>query len=297
VTWTATASGGGSPLLYQFWRYSQATGAWTMVRDYATSPSYTWATEAGSAGTHALQVWVRQQTSTAQRDALRAFGYFTLTSATSGSSGVPPSGPLTAAASGAPSPRIAGTPLTWSINTSGGVAPVQIQFWAYSAVTGAWTVVQPYGSSATLTYTPPAPGRYALQAWVRNAGSSANYTLAVASGFFDVSPGSSGEVSSSATSGPAPSAVLLTFDRPAPFVAGPSVTLTATPIGTSAPTEHKFWEYANGAWRVLREYGTGTTFDWRPTAGTRALQVWTRRVGSAAEREVHAASGFLTILP
>jgi len=40
------------------WRWSQSTGAWTVVRDYATSPTYTWTTTSANAGTHALQVWV-----------------------------------------------------------------------------------------------------------------------------------------------------------------------------------------------------------------------------------------------
>ena len=168
----------------------------------------------------------------------------------------------------------------------------------YSAATGAWTVARDYGTSNVLTYTPPTAGRYAMQAWVRNAGSTANYTVMVASGYFDVAPGSSSEPTSPApTSGPAPSAVLLTADRPAPFKASANTTLTATPLGTSATTEHKFWEYADGVWRVLREYSTSTTVVWQPTAGTRALQVWTRRVGSTAAREVYAATGFVTVLP
>jgi len=292
ITWTAAATGGSSPLVYQFWRYRQSTNAWTMVRDYSSSPSYTWATQSSDAGTHALQVWVKQTNSPAQYDAYRASGTFALT-AGAGAAPPPPTGPLTAAGS-SPTPRVAGSPLTWTITTSGGVAPVAIKFWVYSQTTNVWTMVRDYASGNVLTYTPPSAGRYALQAWVRNAGSSAQYDIYVSSGYFDVSPAPAGETSS-ATSGAAPASVLLTTDRPAPFVGGVPVVLTATPIGTSAATEHKFWEYADGVWRVLREYAPGTTVTWQPTAGTRALQVWTRRVGSPANYEVYAASGYMTI--
>jgi hypothetical protein len=273
--------------VYQFWLYRASTGAWTMARDYAASPSFTWATTTTDAGTHALQVWVKQTTSTAQRDAFQSSGYFSLT----GSAPPPPSGPLTATAA-APAPLVAGSPLTWTIVTSGGVAPLQFKFWVYSASTGVWTVARDYGTGNVLSYTPATEGRYAFQAWVRNAGSTANYNVLVASGFVDVATGSP----VGPPTGPAPSGVLLSADRPAPFVAGTSITWTATTTGTVAPTEHKFWEYTDGAWRVLREYAAGTTVVWQPTAGTRAIQVWTRRVGSTLAREVYASSGFVTVL-
>ena len=42
IQWTAVATGGLSPLQYQFWRFDG--GAWTMVRDWGPSNTYTWRT-------------------------------------------------------------------------------------------------------------------------------------------------------------------------------------------------------------------------------------------------------------
>jgi Fibronectin type III domain len=41
ITWTALA-GSGAQLQYQFWRFSQSTGAWTLGQDYGSSNSFTW---------------------------------------------------------------------------------------------------------------------------------------------------------------------------------------------------------------------------------------------------------------
>jgi hypothetical protein len=59
VTWTATASGGTSPLEYQFWRYSYALGTWSMVRDYSQLASYGWTPTIDDLGQHVIHVRVR----------------------------------------------------------------------------------------------------------------------------------------------------------------------------------------------------------------------------------------------
>ena len=69
VTWQATTAGAeGSSIEYRFWRYNYATGSWTM-RDYHSSPSWSWTTAPGDTGYHGVQVWARRQGSTAAWEA------------------------------------------------------------------------------------------------------------------------------------------------------------------------------------------------------------------------------------
>ena len=94
--------------------------------------------------------------------------------------GVGASGPaaITKFQANAPLPADPGTTISWTATASGGTAgPLQFKFWRLNQQTGTWTAVQDYGSSNTFTWTPSAAdsGNYALQVWVRSAGSSANY--------------------------------------------------------------------------------------------------------------------------
>ncbi len=61
TTWTATIDGGQGTIEYQFYRYDQATGVWTLTQPYGPSPSYTWTPGAADVGSHSVQVWVRQR--------------------------------------------------------------------------------------------------------------------------------------------------------------------------------------------------------------------------------------------
>jgi PKD repeat protein len=74
-TWTATASG-PAPLQYRFWQYSPA-GGWVMVRDYATSNTFTWTPAA--AGQYDIAIWVKGAGSANAFDAVRDSGTFTIT--------------------------------------------------------------------------------------------------------------------------------------------------------------------------------------------------------------------------
>ena len=64
ITWTATATGGVGPLLYQFWRLRQGVG-WTMVQDYSTLNTFSWTPVEADAGSYVLQVWVKSSLSAA----------------------------------------------------------------------------------------------------------------------------------------------------------------------------------------------------------------------------------------
>lgn len=272
ITWTAMASGGTGPLEYQFWRYRQSTAAWTMVSGYAASNVYSWTPGNGDADTYSLQVWVRVAGSAASYDAYRATGSFTISG----------SRPLSVSLArlDLAQPATAGTAMTWSAVADGGVTPQQFKFWLYSAQTG-WQVLQEYGSNRVLSWTPQRPGQYAVQVWVRNPGSQANYDAWSSSGYFDVVAG--------------PQRADLWLSRPLPSAVGVPLTLTAVGSGPADPLEYQFWILSDGAWSILRPYDASAVATWTPTTpGAKAVQVWSRRAGSTS-MEAWTSSGFFNI--
>ena len=83
VTMTAAAAATGS-LEYQFWLYDSNTALWSMLRDYASSPSATW--NPTTAGTYAAEVWIRSQGSSARYEAWQGLQDLVVTSGGTGAS-------------------------------------------------------------------------------------------------------------------------------------------------------------------------------------------------------------------
>lgn len=170
-------------------------------------------------------------------------------------------------------PASAGTPISWTAWTRGGTGQaLEFQFFRQNLSTGIWTVVQPYGSSNTYTWTPsPAEaGEYKVQVWIRKVGSTVLETWAGTDSFWITD---------------------FTLANVTPDVATPSwpgqpIVWRANVIG-STPVEYQFWRYnANtGSWALARGYSTSSTYTWVPTAndiGKYWMQVWARPVGSTA---------------
>ncbi len=160
VTLNATTSGCPNPR-YRFW-VQPPGGAWSIVQDYSPNSSYAWA-NTGAAGTYALEVDVRDQSSTASYDAVANISY--RLTACSGAS-------LT---TDQPSPQPVGTTIMLSAAaTCQGTA--QYRFWIRPPG-GAWTIVQDYGAASTYTWkTAGSPaGTYGLEVDVRNQGSTSTY--------------------------------------------------------------------------------------------------------------------------
>jgi len=167
VTWTPTTAGGdGAPLEYLYYRYDEATQAWTLARPYGATPTLSWTPGASDIGRHWLQVWVRRQGATAAYEAWAGTSAFDVTASeitlTLGSSqGDPPNVP-------------AGTPIMWTATPTIGPGPLEYLFWRYDAQSGTWSVVQSYGPSDTYTWTPSEAeaGEWRLQVWARRVGSA-----------------------------------------------------------------------------------------------------------------------------
>ena len=262
ATWTATATGGQSPLEYQFWRYTDGQG-WSVGQAYSGSNTFSWSP---GQGTHAVQVWVRSSGSPAAYDAYAPSGFFTIT---------PPAPRITSLSADKASPVPLNTPVTWTVHATGGTGPLEYQFWRHSPYFG-WQLAQDYSSLNTYTWFPP-DGTNRVQAWVRTVGSSAAYEDWRDSAPLTVA------LSSAAFTSLSPNFL---FHSPP----GAPITWTATAIGGSGPLEYKFFLYSYNAkaWFVLRDWSPANHVTWTPTtavSGQHALQAWVRTSGSSATFE------------
>lgn len=270
VSFTATATGGVNPQ-FRFVTYNSSAG-WAITQDYSSINTFTYFP---GQGTNAVQVWVRNQGSSADYQAYRSSGYFTV--------GAPAPLTVTGLVANRTFPVAGGTSVTFSATASGGVGPLAYRFVTYNAGVG-WGIAQDYGSSSTFTYT-PAPGKNVVQVWVRNNGSSADYDAYLSSGFFTVlSPG-------------APTGVTLTALQSFPVPFNTLVSFTATSLG-GVNVQYQFVTYSQvSGWQIAQPYSAVNTFAYYPPAGTNAVQVWVRNLGTTADYEAWRSSGYFTVTP
>jgi RHS repeat-associated protein len=82
---------------------------------------------------------------------------------------------LTGFTSSHASPQPSGTTITWTATATGSVMPLEYQFEREDL--GVWSIVQPYGTSSSYTWTPtPADaGDHAVRVSVRNGGSASSF--------------------------------------------------------------------------------------------------------------------------
>jgi hypothetical protein len=275
LSWTAQATGGIEPLVYQFWR--RDPDGWRLVRDYSTSPTYAWIPGASDVGEHVLQVWARPASSTASYEAWIGFA-FALTSA------LPVT--ITSLSPTTPPPLRAGVQIGWQAIAQGGVAPLQYQFWRFDA--DGWHMVQDYGSSPSYYWTPGLQGigSHALQVWVRSAGSTTAY---------DAWRGVTFEVAE-----PAITIGQFSSIGSFPLVPGRRAVWTVSASGGIYPLEYQFWRQDPGGWTLVKDYSTASTYEWTPEigdVGPHALQVWIRNAGSKKTYDAWAGTGTFLVNP
>jgi subtilisin family serine protease len=274
ITWTTTSSGGVSPVQYEFWVEAPSVG-WTLVQGYGASNTLSWTPTAG--GTYRVQAWARSAGSSASHDAYSSVVSFTVT----GTAALA----LTPPAANVSFPVAAGTPITWSTAASGGVTPIQYEFWVETP-SGGWTLLGGYGPNDSVIWTPIGGGAYRIQAWARNSGSSTVYDAY------------SSVVSFTVTGTPAPAVTGLAASVTLPAAAGTPMTWTATVTGGTAPLQYAFWlEIPGVGWSLLQGYSTSnTTAPWTPSiAGSYRIQVWVRNDGSTAPYDAYSGLVAFTI--
>jgi hypothetical protein len=162
VTLSLAATGGSGALEYQFWLYRMATQTWTVLQPYSTLNQVVWTPAVQ--GDYVVQAWVRSQGSPAAYEAWQSSSVLRVSSGTVA---------VTSLVANQALPAAAGTPITWTATATAG-GEVEYLFWQYDFTTANWTLLQAYGPSNSVTWT-PAAGRYAIQVWVREVGATGPY--------------------------------------------------------------------------------------------------------------------------
>ena len=163
IGFTATATGGSGPGLYQFkWWVFDGT-AWWIVQEWSTSASLNW--RPTKAGTYIVAVWGRD--AGVRADASQALAQVRYSI-----------GLVASLSSTLSSPQRSGTSITFTATAAAGRAPYQYKWWVFDGTS--WSVAQNWSTSATLNWRPTRGGTYFVAVWVRNAGSSADASEALA---------------------------------------------------------------------------------------------------------------------
>jgi len=279
LTFTATGSGGGQPLVYQFWRFKFDPGVWTLIQDYSPVNTYSWTPTASDTGAYAIQVWARTATSTAPFDAWAGTAAFDVVSA------APPR--VTTLAANVSFPTTAGTPITWTVTAQGGPPPISYMFFLLDTSTGVWTVLQDYSPVESVTWAARA-GDYVMQVWVNGTGTGVAYTDYRSQSFSVVNASQA-------------IATSLALVGSSPVTIGNSLTWAATADSGTAPLQYQFWRLREGVgWTMVQDYSPSATYAWTPASGDEgmyAVQVWVRSAGSVMAYEDWRASDKVRVVP
>ncbi len=317
ITWTASAAGGTAPLHYRFWRLRQGVG-WTMVQDYGPSDTFRWTPTSGEDGTYLLQVWVRSAGSTAAYEAWRGTDYFSV---------VPPtvlrlySQPgdyigggterlvtpadatfnVTRNFDSGVSLDVSGATTWWSVDFAGPgdmeIAPGvfnNARRFPFQAATEPGLSVSGEGRGCNTLW-----GRFVVREAVYGSGGAVQN---FAADFEQHCEGWAAALFGS-----------IRYNSTVPLVAIQNLTVTGTlpgrieiPMAWTATggsgREYQFWRYSQAAqsWSLAQAYSTNPVLIWTPQAsdaGSWAIEVWERPVGSSAAYENWRSSGAFSITP
>jgi hypothetical protein len=157
IALTAAASGGKSPYQYRWWVHDGTN--WLMLRDWTTSPGFTW-TPAAANPNYRITVWVKNADSqTTTWDASAAMPF-------------PITPPLQVAlAADRFAPQAPSTTVTFTASGTGGKGPYQYRWWVHDGTS--WTMLRDWSSSPIFAWTPPvANAAYRVTVWAKNADSA-----------------------------------------------------------------------------------------------------------------------------
>jgi hypothetical protein len=272
ITWTTNiVQSGLSPLEHQFWLYS--SDGWRIVKDYSASNTFTWTP--AEAGTYYLQARVRLAGSTIPYHGWGGGGTTTIN---------PPAAvSISSFTSNVSFPQPAGAAVTFTTTASGGVGPLQYQFWLQDPISG-YSIVREYSSTNTYTWTPLRPGNYTMHIWVRSAGSTAAWQAVSSSGSFTVN-------------GVVPYVLSLTADKPLPVAVNTPLVWTAQAARGTTPLEYQFWRGGTTGKTLVQDYRSSATYSWTPTTTDNwvYLEVWVRLQGSTASAASLVSSAFQVV--
>lgn len=173
TTWTATATGGATPVQYKWMVHNGST--WIIYKHWSTENTLTYIP--GIAGTNKVSVAARSAGSTNDLgEASVASSSFTVVGLTMVTP-LPP--PQTSAkvlavfvAPDKAAPQPTGSTVTWSAVPIGGTGPTLYKWFVYDG-TG-WIVQGGWTSSPTFAWTPPPNAKYRVSAWAKNSTNTAD---------------------------------------------------------------------------------------------------------------------------
>jgi hypothetical protein len=182
-------------------------------------------------------------------------------------------------------PQAVGTPVTFTAQPTGGVAPYQYKWIVSNGSTS--TIAVNWTTSNRFTWTPTVESaNYSVSVWVRSAGNAADVLEASTYLVFPVA---------NTTKAIATISVALTANRVAPQAPFTPITWTATPAGGVAPHQYKWRIFDGTTWTVGASWSPTNSFVWTPSTANPnyRVEVWLRSAGSTADApEASTASPF-----
>jgi hypothetical protein len=276
VYWVARPEGGRRPYEFRWLVWDGAT--WTTAQDWTVKPItalsdvFYW-TPTSSNHSYKVMAQVRSAWNTGTPDLSVSKPYDI-------------SGPVSSISltSNLASAQPLGSTVTWTASATGGETPYEFQFKVYDA-NGAWSVVQPWSTSNTYSWTPGvASANYRVMAQVRGAGNTApSGELAVWKPF---------TINARATS------VTLTPTLTSPRIPGTSIVWWAVADGGEQPYSYQFLIWNGSVWTVARAWDTSGSFNWTPTVANANyfVAVQARSAWNSGDKEVSTSRPF-SILP
>jgi Tol biopolymer transport system component/uncharacterized membrane protein len=255
VQLTAVPTNGVNPAYRFYVQRTDVAAAQTELRGWGTAASCAWTPAA--AGTYKLLVLAREAGLTV---AYQAYASATETVVA----------PLAAVALAVtpPGPQPVGTQVTLQASGTNGVTP-QYQFLLGIPGTGGvttWQELQAYGVGSRCVWTAPAQGSYTLRLRARDA----------------VAPTVVTTVDAPYTVSNALTGLTLAVTPAAPRVAGMACTVTATPVGGTAPVVQVRVTADGTTWTPLQAWGPSAPVAWTPpAAGTYTVEASAKESGAA----------------
>ena len=164
-------------------------------------------------------------------------------------------------------PQVVGTGITFTANTTGGVAPLQYKWWVFDG--SAWTVARDWSTANSFRWVPTAANaNYRVGVWVKSSttpGDTFDRPESTSNVAFEI------DVSNLILTG-------ITPDKAAPQPAWTMITFTATTTGGMGPIQFKWWVFDGATWTMAQDWSSSTTFSWIPSrsGANYSVGVWAK---------------------
>jgi hypothetical protein len=164
ITWTPQVSGGTAPLEYRYYRAQTYVTPYELVQDWSTVSTYTWTPTSADTGDWTIQVQVRSAGASATES-----NQFSSIRITIGDPAI-----VSGLTADNASPQTQGSPITWTPQVNGGIAPLEYRFYRAKTYITDYVLVQDWSTNSTYRWTPTASdtGDWTIQVQVRSAGAS-----------------------------------------------------------------------------------------------------------------------------